>query len=112
MKNTKTYDVKIYQIEDVAATPYAFRGWGDNKDLFTPKMQDYKEVAHFTRDAQTVVEVLDLVFELGNCGTLQQLIPGMRSVSVSDIIEVDGMRFYVDSFGFTALGKVIKVEEA
>ena len=99
--------IKIYQNEDVAATPYAFRGWIDHKDLFTPDMKDYKEVAHFEYDeAKTVVEVLDKIFELGNCGTLKQLIPGMRSVSVSDIIEVNGLQFYVDTIGFTAFQKV------
>lgn len=99
--------IKIYQIEDVAATPYAFRGWMDHKDLFTPDMKDYKEVAHFEyNEANTVVEILDKIFELGNSGTLKQLIPTMRSVSVSDIIEVNGMRWYVDTIGFTAFGKV------
>lgn len=99
--------IKIYQIEDVANTAYAFRGWDGHKDLFTPDLKDYKEVAHFEYDeGKNVVEILDKIFELGNCGTLQRLIPGMRSVSVSDIIEVNGMQFYVDSCGFTAYQKV------
>ena len=79
----------------------------DHKDLFTPDMKDYKEVAHFEyNEAKTVVEVLDKIFELGNSGTLKQLIPTMRSVSVSDIIEVNDLQFYVDTFGFTAYNNV------
>lgn len=35
----------------------------------------------------------------------------MRSVSVSDIIEVNGMQFYVDNCGFTAYQKAEYSEE-
>lgn len=95
--------IKIYQIEDIAGCIYAFRSY--NKDMFDIK--DYKEVAQFRyNESNTVVEILDKIFELGNCGTLKQLIPTMRSISVSDIIEVNGMRFYVDTIGFTAIEKV------
>lgn len=52
--------IKIYQIEDVANTAYAFRGWEDHKDLFTPDLKDYKEVAHFEYDeGNNVAEILD-----------------------------------------------------
>lgn len=101
--------IKIYQIKDVANTPYAFRGWMDHKDPFTPNMEDYEKVIEFPYDeGKTVVDILDTVFELGNHGAFQQMVPEvkMRSVSVSDIIEVNGMRWYVDTMGFTAIEKV------
>ena len=37
---------------------------------------------------------------MGNDGTIQQVFRRMRSISVSDIIEIDGTKYYVDSFGF------------
>lgn len=99
--------IKIYQIEDTEDCVYAFCSY--NKDVFDFK--DYKEVSCFKyNESETIIEILHKIFELGKCGTLKQLIPTMRLVSVSDIIEVNGMRFYVDllndKIAFTAVEKV------
>ena len=89
--------IKIYQIKDIAGVVYAFRSY--NKQMFN--FNDYEKVAAFEFDeCDTTDATLNKIFELGNCGTLKQLIPTMRSISVSDIIEIDGTKYYVDNIGF------------
>lgn len=97
--------IKIYQIKDVANTMYAFRDYDEK--LFN--FNDYEKVIEFPYDeGKTIVDILDTIFELGNHGAFQQMVPEvkMRSVSMSDIIEINGMRWYVESIGYKALGKV------
>lgn len=95
--------IKIYQIEDVQNCVYAFRSY--NKDMFD--FEDYKQVAEFKYEEElTEPEILDKVFELGNTGILKTIAPKMRSVSCSDVIEINGRRYYVSAIGFDAIGKV------
>ena len=90
--------IVIYQVEDIEKCDYAFRSWETAKDKFN--MDDYKEVAMFEykKDLETD-ELLERIFILGNNGTLQKDFI-MHSISVSDIIEIDGKKYYTDSFGF------------
>lgn len=87
--------VKIYQIKDIQNTPYVFMSWNYAKDKFN--MDDYNLVAEFETGA-----TLDTIFEWGNNDRLQQHFK-MRSLSVSDIIEVDGVKYYIDNFGFVEI---------
>ena len=86
--------VKIYQLG--LESGYAFMNYDYAKDLID--MEDYELVAEFNLNQQTD-SPLDLIYMMGNDGTLAVNFK-MRSISVSDIIEIDGTKYYVDSFGF------------
>ena len=88
--------IDIYQIKDVANCKYAFMSWDYAQDKC--KMEDYEKVASFEMGYE-YPELLDIVWIKGNNGDLQKIFK-MRSISVSDIIDVNGVRYYVDSFGF------------
>lgn len=63
-------------------------------------MKWYTEVASFDdEDDGDDDKILNKLWNIGNDGTLKQSFR-MRSVSVSDILEIEGRRYYVDSFGF------------
>ena len=63
-------------------------------------LDDYKQVADIDDDdTSDDLKILDKIFMIGNDGTLTQHIK-MRSISVSDIIQIDDRKYYVDSFGF------------
>lgn len=91
--------VNIYQLKDGRTREYGFMTYkwalahGFNLD-------DYELVAEMYNDDEREDErILDRVWLFGNDGTYQKSFK-MRSVSVSDIIEIDGTKYYVDSFGF------------
>ena len=90
--------VKIYQCD--LTCKYVFMGYDYAKDKIN--MDDYKMVFEYTTGVEDVNEILNIAWEKGNDGTFS-IRPAMRSVSMSDIIEVDGVKYYVDTFGFKEL---------
>lgn len=90
-----TKQFTIYQLTN---TDKLFRGY--NPKNFT--MDDYKVVA--TGEIETTDEdVLEDIFKSGNVGEIRANNPKMHSISVSDVIEVDGTKYYVENFGFVNL---------
>lgn len=85
--------VKVYQTEN---RDYCFMNWEWSKKYFN--LNDYKLVAEF--NVEDNESDLEAIYRMGNDGTIQQVFRRMRSISVSDIIEIDGTKYYVDSFGF------------
>ena len=98
-----TNKVIVYQIEDTENCKYAFMDYDYAEVCNGPDMKDYKKVAEVeidTRDTD-VTYVLDEVFTYGNSSEeYYQENPNARSISVSDILEYQGKKYYVDSFGF------------
>ena len=94
-------NAKIYQIRDVANTDYAFRGYDEVVDKID--LNDYDLVATiYVPDEDD--DALEKIFTYGNTDKSKfTMIKPMRSISVSDIIEYDGAKYYVDSFGFKEL---------
>ena len=90
---------KVYQAS--AEVPYVFFDFDVAFKRFNFE-DDYKLVCEDTTELDDVDQILNEVFEKGNTGELtsKNRANRMRSVSVSDIIEVDGMYFYVECFGF------------
>lgn len=84
------FEIKIYQTN----ANYRFMDY-DFAKSHNFDLRDYKEVACFDYDSNDLEEI----FRIGNNGQLQQYFK-MRSISVSDIIEVNNIKYYVDSFGF------------
>lgn len=99
--NELNQNAKIYQIRDVANTNYAFRGYDEVADKID--LNDYDLVATiYVSDEDD--DALEKIFMYGNTDKSKfTMIKPMRSISVSDIIEYDGAKYYVDDFGFKEL---------
>lgn len=96
----ETRKIKIYQTKDWCKYSFMNYDFAKSHDF---KMEDYELVAEFNREDYVPIDrMLEIIFDLGNRGIIQQVCNDefMRSISVSDVIEVDGVMYYVDSFGF------------
>lgn len=110
--------VSVYQIQETANCSYLFMGYDFAVENGGPDMNDYEKVAEVeidTRDTD-VTYVLDEVFTYGNTNIeYYDDNPKARSISVSDILEYNGNKYYVDSFGFKKLedteNKQVKTED-
>lgn len=94
-------EIIIYQTDN---RDYSFMPWEYAKEKFN--MNDYQEVLYYTYDGDLENEdLLNKIFNDGNNGKLHNQFPDnrFRSLSVSDIVEVDGIKYYIDSFGFKEL---------
>lgn len=98
--NQELVKAKIYQVENIGDCDYAFRDYDEAKDKIN--MKDYREVATIAVPKND--DMLEHIFMLGNTKKHEFTTYGpFRSISVSDIIEIDGKKYYVDSFGFKEL---------
>jgi hypothetical protein len=107
-------NIIVYQIEDTRNCEYAFMSYDFAKEHNGPNMKDYKKVAEIDMSdlvGEDVEDKLESIFAFGN---LKQNYydnnPGARSISVSDIIEMNGDKYYVDIVGFKKLDN--KVNES
>lgn len=101
-KETKL--VKVYQAK--IDTPYVFFDFDVAYKRFDFE-KDYNKV--YERETEVSKDhALDDIFEMGNMGELQQYADRMRSISVSDIIEIDDKFYYVEGFGFKDITSYIK----
>ena len=90
-------EITINQIKDVHQCKYSFMGYKYAKDKINP--EDYKTVAYFDVEDKDNNKILNWLWNVGNDGTLQKDYE-MRSISMSDVITIDGTAYYVDTFGF------------
>ena len=94
-------EIIIYQTDN---RDYSFMPWEYAEEKFN--MNDYQEVLYFTYDGELENgDLLNKIFNDGNNGKLHNQFPDnrFRSLSVSDIVEVDGIKYYIDRFGFKEL---------
>lgn len=91
---------KIYQIKNIGDCKYAYMGYDYAESKLN--LDDYEEVVNSEIAGSDDTELLNYIWRIGNDGTLQKDYY-MHSVSVSDIIEIEGKKYYVDSFGFKEL---------
>ena len=95
---------KIFQIKDLHC-PYIWRSYkralenGFNLDDYEVVYDAHIDVDDYATDG-SILDRLWVIFNVDHPGDYQA-----RSLSVSDIIELDGVKYYVDSVGF------VKVEE-
>lgn len=92
-----------------------FQGLKDDLEI---DMNDYDEVARinlkefkkvFKSDIQGMLES---IFSYGNSTKqFRQNYPNARSISVSDIIEIDGKYYYCDTFGFKEVTDKVKIKQ-
>lgn len=86
---------KIYQIKDISKVNYAFRDY--NSQFFN--FADYEQVAELETSDALDETMLEFLFQEGNNGHLQKNFPKMRSLSISDIIEIEGRKYYINMIG-------------
>ena len=114
-KKTEAVDnenkVLVYQIADVEHCDYAFMDYAFAKEMGID-LKDYKKTAEVQVNTDLdgdVNSILELVFSYGNTNQeYYQENPEARSISVSDILEYNGKKYYVDSFGFE---EVVGIQE-
>lgn len=85
---------EIYQIKNIRETDYAFRSYDETKNLL--KKSDYKFV--YTGDEELG---LDGLFEKFNINIPYDF--EGHSLSVSDVVVLNGTAYYCDSFGWATL---------
>lgn len=100
------HKVRIYQCD----APYKFMDYEFARSHGLNSMEafnnDYKLVAEFNMKWEDeecyMTNMLGQLWNDGNDGTLQRHFK-MHSISMSDVIEIDGHKHYVDTFGFVEM---------
>ena len=88
---------KLYQIKDWENNPYVFRGF-NTAQKYGFNLKDYEVVYSGEVPDDEIEKVLEDFFTLFNVYRPQDFTG--RSMSISDIIELDGEYYYTESFGF------------
>ena len=106
--------VKVYQIENTRNCRYSFMSYDFAKKVGI-NLDDYVlvGVVNIISGGQSDVSaILDEVFAYGNSNSeFYADNPRARSISISDILEVNGDKYYVDSIGFQKLQDDILTED-
>ena len=92
--------LRIYQIKDIS-TPYCFCGWGEQtKHDFN--INDYECVLETEKnDTENLEDIYSIFNGVGNVAWARDFMG--RSMSVSDIVELNGNFFYCDTIGWQKL---------
>lgn len=96
------YKVKIYQINEEKASHKLFKGFNGEPI----KMSDYKLVYEYKHKSNVKVatSVLDEVYEAFNVSKPDDF--KGHSISISDIIVLNGTPYYVDRIGFKKIDEI------
>ena len=90
---------KIKQIKDIRNCGYAFMHYNWCKDQIN--LDDYEVVYEGELECSEISEALEELFEIFNIRHPEDF--KGRSMSVSDIVEVDGENYYCDAAGWKKL---------
>jgi hypothetical protein len=93
---------KIKQLKDLRKSEYAFMWWEMAKDKFN--IDDYEVVYEGEIEGTHPEVVLDRLFEIFNIKHPEDY--RGHSLSVSDVVELDGVDYYCDSIGWVNLSEV------
>ena len=92
-----------------------FQGLKDDTEI---NLNDYEKVAEISlKEFKKVFKsdiqgMLESIFSFGNhANQFRQHYPNARSISVSDIIEIDGKYYYCDTFGFKDITDRVKEKQ-
>ena len=99
--------IKVYQIQDQEALHPACTFTYGMSDAYSFKPGDHLD--KYVHVADLDVETLNEAFEVGNIGPEEKYtrFSSMHSVSIGDILELDGEKFIVGRRGFDSLKEVI-----
>ena len=88
---------KLLQIKDWENNPYVFRGFSTaQKHGFS--LDDYEVVYEGELEEYDVEYALELLFSYFNLNFAKDY--KGRSMSISDVVELDGEYYYTEAFGF------------
>ena len=90
---------KIKQIKDAENCEYAFRRYNWVKDKID--LKDYEVVYEGELDCPEMPNALEELFEIFNNKRPKDF--ERRSMSISDIVEIDGKNYYCDFVGWEEL---------
>ena len=90
---------KIKQIEDVENCAYAFKRYEWAKNVLD--LNDYEVVYEGELDCPEMPNALEELFEIFNNRRPKDF--ERRSMSISDIVEIDGKNYYCDFVGWEEL---------
>ena len=90
---------KIKQIKDIRNCEYAFRHYNLVKDKIN--LDDYEVVYEGELDYSEMPNALEELFEIFNVRRPNDF--KGRSMSISDIVEIDGKNYYCDAVGWKEL---------
>ena len=92
---------KIKQIKDIKNCDYSFEWWDWAKDKFN--LDDYEVVYEGEIDliSGSEISTLEELFEIFNINHPKDF--RGHSLSVSDVVELDGKNFYCDAHGWKEL---------
>lgn len=88
---------KILQIKDIDKCNYSFSGYTSAKKLGF-SLNDYEVVYENEINCVDAYDTLESLFYIFNNDRPSDF--KRRSMSVSDIVELDGKYYYTDTFGF------------
>ena len=90
---------KIKQIKDIRNCEYAFSHYDWCKDKIN--LDDYEVVYEGELECSEISDALEELFEIFNVRHPEDF--KGRSMSVSDIVEIEGKNYYCDAFGWKKL---------
>ena len=90
---------KIKQIKDVENCAYAFKRYEWAKNVLD--LNDYEVVYEGELDCPEMPDALEELFEIFNVKRPKDF--ERRSMSISDIVEIDGKNYYCDFVGWEEL---------
>jgi len=103
--------LRILQLDITNSYGIIFRDYDDIKDNFNLKNysiiyenKNFNHVNPLTGEPieEDIEDLLEYIFRIFNIGEKPNSYKG-HSLSVSDIVELDGVMYYVDGFGFKKL---------
>lgn len=89
---------KLYQIKDVENCSYVFSGFNFAQKDKKFSFNDYEVVYEGEIEGYNIEYTLEKLFDIFNIFHPEDF--KSRSMSVSDIVELDGEFYYCDIFGF------------
>ena len=90
---------KIKQVKDLEHCDYSFEWWDWAKDKFD--INDYEIVYEGDIESKNSYEALEKLFEIFNIRHPEDF--HGHSLSVSDVVELDGINYYCDNTGWVKL---------
>lgn len=91
--------IYVYQIANPRKVGYTFRDY--NKDSF--RAEDYFYAGEIEVADSNIYDMLESAFSKGQTDGFNRESSQARSVSISDVLEIDNAKYYVDTIGFVKL---------
>lgn len=96
----KKRHVVIYQIKNIGEVDYAYRDFDKNKFKFS----DYKKVYEMDVEDGFYADILENLFSIFNDYSRRPADFEGHSMSVSDVVVIDGKGYYCDAFAWSNMG--------